>query len=402
MSAPRASLSFHRWTLHLRRKTTTGHWLPEIDGLRFIAIASVLLFHMQGQLEHHYSLDVPHTVFARALGSGNRGVPLFFVLSGFILSLPFARSRLFSAPAPSLRNYYLRRVTRLEPPYLLNLVLVAAGAALFDHQAWSALLPHLLASAAYLHYAIYGTPSSINSVAWSLEVEVQFYLLAPLLAAVFVLRRALLRRALLAAGIVASASLQLVFHLSQFTLAGDLEYFLAGLLLADLYLRHANTSQTLSPLQSHAWDLAAVSGWPTFFLLPDRLTSLWLPPLALLLCLAAFRGDLTRRLLRTPAVAITGGMCYTIYLWHAPVLTAVDRALRHFPALTRLGYSELFLLEAAVKSAAVALICLPLFALVERPCMDPHWPAKLAARLRKARARVSSPASQPGLSQRLR
>jgi peptidoglycan/LPS O-acetylase OafA/YrhL len=373
------------WTTHLRRRTTTGRWLPEIDGLRFIAIASVLLFHMQGQIEHHYALEVSHSWFARAAGFGNRGVPLFFVLSGFILSLPFARSHFSAATTPSLRRYYLRRVTRLEPPYLLNLILVALGAALFDHQAWRTLLPHLAASAAYLHYAIFRTPSTINSVAWSLEVEVQFYLLAPLLAKVFALRVAWRRRALLLGGIVASASLQLAFRLSQFTLAGDLEYFLAGLLLADLYLARAAASPTNRRHVAFAWDLLTLAGWPAFFLLPDQRTSLWLPPLALLLCLAGLYGHISSRILRTPVIAITGGMCYTIYLWHAPVLTVVDRLLRsHIPSLALLGYPQLFLIEATSKTIAVALVCVPLFLLVERPCMDPQWPAKLAARLRNA------------------
>lgn len=378
------------WTTYLRRRTTTGHWLPEIDGLRLIAIGSVLLFHVQGQLKHHYAPGVPHTWLTRAVGFGNRGVPLFFVLSGFILSLPFARSRLFAVPAPSLRRYFLRRVTRLEPPYLLNLALVAAGAALFDRQAWRALLPHLIASAAYLHYAVFRTPSTVNSVAWSLEVEVQFYLIAPLLAMVFALRRALPRRAILLFAMAASAWLQIAFRLSQFTLAGDLEYFLAGLLLADLYL--TTPDARVSPSSRNAlWDLLALAGWPAFFLLPDRLTSLWLPPLALALCLCGFRGGITSRILRTPAIAVMGGMCYTIYLWHAPVLTVIDRILRNrTPALAQLSYPTFFLIEALIKTAAVALVCLPLFALIERPCMDPKWPTRLAARMRRSRTQASA------------
>src|ERR1700679_2638582 len=122
------------WTARLRRRTTSGEWLPEIDGLRFVAIASVLLFLMQGQLEHHYALAIhpPFTGFARAVDFGNRGVPLFFVISGFILALPFARHHPLAAPAPSLRKYFLRRLTRLEPPYLLNLALVAVGITIAD------------------------------------------------------------------------------------------------------------------------------------------------------------------------------------------------------------------------------------------------------------------------------
>lgn len=386
-------MSIHRaarWTTYLRRRTSTGKWLPEIDGLRFIAIAAVLLFHMQGQLEHHYTITAraPFAWLARAFDFGNRGVPLFFVLSGFILSLPFARAHFSGAPVPSLRRYFLRRVTRLEPPYLLNIALVSLGAVLLDHQRSQAVLPHLAASAAYLHYAVFGTPSTINSVAWSLEVEVQFYLLAPLLAIVFAVRRAWPRRALLIAAIVASAALQSAFGFSKFTLAGDLQYFLAGLLLADLYLA-GPSAQTISPAHKGTWDLVSLAGWPALFLLPDRFTSFWLPALALLLCLGGLRGAMMPRILRTPVIAITGGMCYTIYLWHAPVLTVVGRILHHVPSLTVASYPTLFLIEAVVKTTVVMLVCLPLFVLIERPCMDPEWPAKVAGRLRRKPAHVS-------------
>jgi peptidoglycan/LPS O-acetylase OafA/YrhL len=380
------------WIVHLRRKTTSGNWLPEIDGLRFIAIVSVLLFHMQGQLQHHYVLDIqpPFTWLARAFDFGNRGVPLFFVISGFILALPFARHYFLATPAPSLRKYFLRRVTRLEPPYLLNLVAVALGAALADHVPWRTLLPHLAASAAYLHYAIYRQPSTINTVAWSLEVEVQFYILAPLLSMVFALRHAVLRRTVLIAAMIASALLQLATGLSQFTLAGELQYFLAGLLLADLYLTSMHGRQ-----RTRCWDLISLIGWPAFFLAGDRLAGLWLPLLALLLCVAALHGTVTGSVLRTPWIAITGGMCYTIYLWHAPVLTLVGRVLGRIPFFTPANYALMFALEGAVKIVAVALVCLPLFILVERPCMDPKWPQKLAARLRAGFASGARMAESP-------
>jgi peptidoglycan/LPS O-acetylase OafA/YrhL len=394
MSVRRAA----RWTIHLRRRTTTGDWLPEIDGLRFLAISSVLLFHLEGQLEHHFTLAVS-PAFAwliRAFDFGNRGVPLFFVLSGFVLALPFARHHLFATPAPPLRKYFLRRLTRLEPPYLVNLVLVATGVFIADHQSWRALLPHLAASTAYLHYAVFRSPSTINSVAWSLEVEVQFYLLAPLLAAIFALRNPAARRALLVLAMLASALLQLRLGLTQFTLAGDLQFFLAGLLLADFYL----VSMPRWP-QSRWFDMLSLIGWPCFFLLGDKLSGLWLPWLALLLCLAVFRGVATGRILRTPWIAITGGMCYTIYLWHAPVLTAVGRALRPIAFFSPPSYLPLFALQAAAKIAAVALVCLPLFAFLERPCMDPQWPRKLAARLRPQRRNAPALPADPASPMRV-
>src|SRR2546421_3270894 len=60
-----------------------------------------------------------------------------------------------------------------------------------------ALAPHLRASAFYVHNIVYHEFSSINPVAWSLEIEVQFYILAPLLACVFLIRNKSMRRATL-------------------------------------------------------------------------------------------------------------------------------------------------------------------------------------------------------------
>jgi peptidoglycan/LPS O-acetylase OafA/YrhL len=374
-------MSAFYWIAHLRRKTTSGDWVPEIDGLRFIAISSVLLFHMHNQLTHHYALTIPRSVawLARGFGFGNRGVPLFFVISGFILARPFAQHHLFAKPAPSLSKYFLRRVTRLEPPYLLNLAAVAVGIAVADHQPWRIILPHLAASAVYMHYLIFHAPSAINSVAWSLEIEVQFYLLAPLLAMAFAVRTTNLRRILIVVAMVTSALIQVEAGISTFTLAGRLQYFLAGLLFADLFL-------VSMPLWRHhwAWDLVSLLGWPAFFLLGERMEAVWLPFLALLLCVAALRGVAMYKIVRNPWIAVMGGMCYTIYLWHAPVLTLVGRVLGRFSFFVPPNYVLMFALQGVVKIVALVLVCLPLFVLVERPCMDPRWPQKMAVRLRWA------------------
>ena len=128
---------------------------------------------------------------------GFHGVDLFFVISGFILALPFAAHHLAGAPSVSLRKYYLRRLTRLEPPYFVSIFLLLALSIWIHRRAASAILPHLAASLAYLHNVIYGTQSTVIGVAWSLEIEVQFYLLVPLLTLVFAIRDSRLRRSLL-------------------------------------------------------------------------------------------------------------------------------------------------------------------------------------------------------------
>src|SRR5690349_457011 len=168
-----------------RRITSTGQFIPEIDGLRFLAIFSVYIYHLTGVVLRNSPLG-----YAQSLGSNwlllvtqilNIGVPLFFVISGFILSLPFAEVHRHLRKPVSLKKYFWRRVTRLEPPYFLCLflffILKIAG-----HRGTAvSLLPNLIASIFYVHNPIFGRPSDIDFVAWSLEVEIQFYILAPLL-----------------------------------------------------------------------------------------------------------------------------------------------------------------------------------------------------------------------------
>jgi len=56
--------------------------------------------------------------------------------------------------------------------------------------------PHLLASFFYLHNMIFGAfPGAVNGVAWSLEIEIQFYVLVPMLALLFAISDPRLRRA---------------------------------------------------------------------------------------------------------------------------------------------------------------------------------------------------------------
>jgi peptidoglycan/LPS O-acetylase OafA/YrhL len=112
--------------MDLRRITTHGTWIPEIDGLRFAAISAVLLDHIVGQTFSRSWYPFPEhvrLVVDRFTGSGSRGVQLFYAISGFILAQPFLRQRLLGGQPVSIRGFYKRRLTRLEPPYILSLLI---------------------------------------------------------------------------------------------------------------------------------------------------------------------------------------------------------------------------------------------------------------------------------------
>ncbi len=148
-------------------------YFPEIDGLRALAIAAVLLFHLCPSV----------------LTGGFLGVDVFFVISGFLITrliLPQVAEGRFS-----FRQFYVRRAKRLLPVFLLTLVLTWVAA-------WWLFFPEGLQSlsrasfAAVFSFSNYEFAKQLDYFApalaanpllhtWSLAVEEQFYLLFPLL-----------------------------------------------------------------------------------------------------------------------------------------------------------------------------------------------------------------------------
>lgn len=378
----------------LSRKTSGRALIPEIDGLRSIAIVSVVLFHAAGNFRF-YALGGQKSYPGAAanaldafLKTGEYGVPLFFAISGFILGLPFASRYLVGGKPVNLGKYLWRRVTRLEPPYFFALgVLFAIN--VVENQGFEN-FPNLLASMFYVHNFAYGEPSAILVVAWSLEVEVQFYLCMPVLALLFAIRPAFLRRLLIGAMIVGFS----VLFGEEKPIAGRMlwnqaPYFLVGLLLADFYLSgwlqkpHADTLRGRLAPKNLAWDAAAVVSLSMVF--GVHLLG-WAPVIATPLLIlagyvAVFRGGLVRALFRWKPVVILGGMCYTIYLWH--FLFIAGFRVPYFRLVQPdAGVVDLVTYLFATGAFSIGLSAV-LFALIERPTMDPKWLQKTLEALKR-------------------
>ena len=234
------------WLAHLslRRIITSNRFIPEVDGFRFIAILIVILSHVYVQCGPIPGTGVFARAFAFAFEDGKRGVYLFFTISGFILALPFARHHLQEGNRVNVLSYFRRRLTRLEPPYVLAMLLRTPAVVFAKHTAIATVGIHLLATLFYVHSAIFAEYSTINPPAWSLEVEIQFYLLAPVLTAIFMVRSKATRRALMVAIILLSGALaNTVINPTgrlSFTLLYFFQYFMAGFLLCDFYLSGDN------------------------------------------------------------------------------------------------------------------------------------------------------------------
>jgi peptidoglycan/LPS O-acetylase OafA/YrhL len=380
----------------LRIVSAGRRFIPEVDGLRFVAIAAVILYHMGGRLDVIPGADGGwfDVSLRRSLEIGHYGVQLFFVLSGFLLAMPFAKWRLGRSARPSLRTYYYRRITRIEPPYVVAMLLLfAVGIAahrLSDASKWPdvAQWPNLLASLLYQHNLIYHGNSLINPVAWSLEIEVQFYLLAPLLAVVFSVRRVVWRRAILCAVMIGVPIVRLMLPagaaLAFNSLPFNVEFFAAGFLLADVYLVDWNEA----PQPAVLWDALSVAAWALLavVMLSGRFTGL--VALGIFVAyLGAFRGRVSSWILRRQLITTLGGMCYSLYLLHYCVVLAAGRITKHlYPAdafSVRLG------IDALVMLPLMLVVSVAFFALIERPCMDPAWPSRLRGVL-QGRRRVGT------------
>jgi len=157
---------FSSFIERFRRVTYSGRYMPEIDGLRFIAVFLVVFLMHFGNLMRDNQIGVEYNAanfFHRTIMEGGYGVALFFVISGFILALPFAHEKLLDQKKVSLKTYYWRRVTRLEPAYIISMVLfLCMRVWILHYGSFKELLPHFWASIFYVHNIVYHRASAIN------------------------------------------------------------------------------------------------------------------------------------------------------------------------------------------------------------------------------------------------
>lgn len=173
-------------------------YIPAIEGLRGLAVAWVMLFHYvvvrDGRFDDPAIAAIssvhPLNVIAR---NGYLGVDLFFLISGFLLTLPWFMRAAQGRAAPSVRDFYARRFWRIAPAYYVQLVVLFAIVLplLKGLTYWRADLYVIAANAlAHLGFIHNTTPLTsgslgINGALWTLAVEAQYYALVPLAAVLF-------------------------------------------------------------------------------------------------------------------------------------------------------------------------------------------------------------------------
>jgi len=274
----------------------------------------------------------------------------------------------------------MRRLTRLEPPYIASLLIRTLPVMVAKKMTFLMILPHLVASLFYVHMIVFREWPVVQLVAWSLEIEVQFYLLIFFIAPLIFLGNSILRRVIFGVLLFAPGVLQHYLFHDSFLLHNCIlnwfQFFLAGMFVSDLFLTDFKRIPS-----SWLWDVLSGVLWVIFFSIPEYGSQVFGPAILVLLFVGAFKGRLFKWFYSSAPIAIIGGMCYSLYLTHSLALQgaawAFYKFVPHGAYYPRYVLSEILILPVLIVVGAV------FFVLLERPCMDKQWPQKLMAFLRR-------------------
>ena len=329
---------------------------PLFDSLRAIAALSILFFHVAFVMR-----GFTQPGFSRVLAQLNIGVPIFFLISGFLLYRPFASARFSGAPAPALVPYAIRRLARIVPAYWVAVTLVALWLGI-----QGVFTPHGLLTY-YGFTQVYDAHTLITvdvrgglGHTWTLCVEMSFYVLLPLWALVqrrlpvrsprqFAVTEALPLLAMFAAGVawnytqIQSTGGIVAFTPKIATLPDYLDHFALGMGLAVasvVLASHRHQPLPVRVVVRAPWVpwLAAAAAFVVLCVIGSSITSVDAEAtrhvirgfVALCLLLPAVFGDTesgaVRRVLADRRLQWVGLVSYSLYLWHLPIVSKLQGA----------------------------------------------------------------------------
>jgi peptidoglycan/LPS O-acetylase OafA/YrhL len=395
---------------------------PLFDSLRAVAAVSVLLVHT-GQ----FSGALQKPWYRGLVAHLDIGITMFFLISGFLLYRPFVAARVLGSPSIRLRDYARRRFLRIAPAYWLALTALGIFPGIygvFSHNWW-------VYYGLLQNYPVY-TPSGKCAVdvvrcsippVWSLSVELGFYAVLPFfaLAMASITKRLRGTRGLQAElavlAVIGAVSVPIVLNLNlgnararwlRYSPIGHGWWFALGMGMAALsvWVQQRRRAPALLRLTGNRsmvpWAVAASLYILLCLVILDpipgeavsheqyRIEYLVFGVIAALVLLPAIFGDtgsgLPRRLLRSRVLAWLGLISYGLFLWHWPVMWALDRGgvagwwrAMAFPILT-------------VTTLAVTAACASIsYYLVERPLMRLKDRRRRPSPAPRAGARVGGP-----------
>jgi peptidoglycan/LPS O-acetylase OafA/YrhL len=363
-------------------------YIRSLTGLRGFAALWVFLYHAWVYSEPRLmllklgdtSLDL-----TPLFSTGWAGVDFFFVLSAFLLTLPFAHWACGERPFPSVKTYLLKRFKRIFPAYWVQLIIVlpvAFGTSLFVFPSVQGLISHF--------FMILNLPplwiAPINSVWWTLPTEFLFYLL--LLPLALLLKTRATRAVLI--GLIVCAWLYRWWVFQNFqdqgigkmvilmgNTLGALDEFIIGSYCAYLYVR--NLGKNTPGLPGFIFLLLGILGvllclysihilygfyWNGHVLLFLKNTLLGISIASILISILK-GSSLANGLFGNRLMMHFGIISYSIYLWHYPIVMALSKwsPIANYP-----GYKLPLMLTVSVP--ITWLVAYSSYRWVERPFLQ--------------------------------
>jgi len=301
--------------------------LPQIDGLRGLAILGVIWQHAYAPKAVKLIVASGAAKYPWIVGDGWFGVPLFFVLSGFVLAMPFIGREAGIMHRPVMIKFYRRRAMRLYP---LFTIVCVVGMIVFSAPLWSVPFTlstlHLFSPSEFLPRA--------NPAFWSLSVEIWFSAAMPLL--LFLGWRFGYGRVAFSA-LMVSITIRLIGSQFIFPQVNPIwssafacgDTFVFGILIAKLYAsgwrapRYTILIGAVGLVASMiGWDAMSGNG-PTYM---ASAFTMAIGTLGLAAIVAACLSDRSTfaRMISVWPLRLLGAMCFSVYSWHLIVLHFVD------------------------------------------------------------------------------
>jgi len=340
---------------------TAQQRIPSLDGLRGLSIWAVLLAHISG---HFTGIPLQNRFVHMSLELlAYFGVTVFFVISGFLITLLLLKEQDKSSKI-SLARFYQRRAVRILPAFLLYTSVVL----IVGHADFQQLLYAFTFSTSYFFEQAYRPLQQL----WSLSVEEQFYLLWPLL---LLLGKVTARRCCWATFLLCPI-LRLLLKRAGYYQFGHmapaiLDSIAAGCLIAMYRVelcafarKYLASTRAFLALSGGTILFAEVVYRASFVLLWGIVPCL----IALVIAAAIERND---KVLNHGPLAWSGLLSYSLYLWQQPFLV-LDGPLNYLAIRLPLAFAAAYLSYRFVEQPVIRL-----FTQLARPIPEQHAGASL-------------------------
>jgi peptidoglycan/LPS O-acetylase OafA/YrhL len=306
-------------------RTNVRAHLTAVDGLRALAVLSVVVFHTR--------VHAATTLTMKPFELGQHGVELFFVISGLCLALPFLRKYHSGAGLGfDGHAFFAGRIVRILPPYY---VAVAIFALLTFTAAWQATahagaLNGSVTARSLAAHAFFAARDSevLNGSFWTLRIEAIWYLLFPALLVLFVRNRTAFAVIGVASALAAATHLFRVPFGTLHIVALSLPAFMLGIVAADMHVRDVAPRRALLLGLLFFAALAVAGDFRYQGTLGESVGAEWrlVWEAAAFMLVALVNCDPSaRRFFSHPALVAVGVASYSIYLIHEPLLAMLER-----------------------------------------------------------------------------